>query len=254
MKYIILIDQTFEQYSMKEIYENEKEGNWSRGLFLQQGMQTVSLIINLYLKSFAKADFMGLAEKESVSGRDKAFSIDIFVEGKLQLQSHSTCTAPMLFQRRLASPNTPELTTLPIIRNIQIKQYPRKQEFLHFSFLTPHASTTLIPLNLGLSPAVLDRQDFCTASIVSAGTSTMELWFLFSNLSFNKSIFCVNEQSRTRKNSPSAAKKSSVETAACKWGRLIWLPQQIQFALLTVNVITQVYQPYLQTELQTQAD
>lgn len=40
---------------------------------------------------------------------------------------------------------------------------------MQFSFLTPHAGTTLIPQNSGPSPAVLGRQDFCTASIASPG-------------------------------------------------------------------------------------
>lgn len=61
MKYIILMDVTFEWYNMKETAVNEKEGNWSRELFLQQGIWTVPLTISLYLKIFAKADnYMGL--------------------------------------------------------------------------------------------------------------------------------------------------------------------------------------------------
>lgn len=80
--------------------------------------------------------YMGSGEKESVPGRDKVFSTDFFGEGKIQLQSHGTCMAPALFQRRLASPNTPEFITLPIIRKSHTKQYP-KQSGIH-AFLISH--------------------------------------------------------------------------------------------------------------------
>lgn len=139
------MDVTFEWYNMKETAVNEKEGNWSRELFLQQGIWTVPLTISLYLKIFAKADnYMGLGGgggaqgEESVWGRDKVFSTDIFVEDKIQLQNHSICMAPLLLQRRLASLNTPEFITLPIIRKAHTKQYP-KQTGIH-AFLISHSA------------------------------------------------------------------------------------------------------------------
>lgn len=46
------------------------------------------------------------AGKKSLSGRDKVYLTYMSVEVKIQLQSHSTCMAPMLFQTRLASPST----------------------------------------------------------------------------------------------------------------------------------------------------
>lgn len=64
-----------------------------------------------------------------------------------------------------------------------------KQEFMYFSFLTPHTRTTLTPLYSGPSPfsfiylficLFLDRQEFCTAYIISANTSITGLWLLVS--------------------------------------------------------------------------
>lgn len=44
--------------------------------------------------------------KKSLSGRDKVYLADMPVEVKIQLQSHSTCMVPILFQTSLASPST----------------------------------------------------------------------------------------------------------------------------------------------------
>lgn len=149
---------------------------------------------------------MGLGGKNLYQGGTKFFQQTSLEKIKYSFRATAPAWLLCFFQRR-------HLKTLlnsspcPLLEKSIRSNTQSKQEFMHISFLTLHTSTTLISLNSGPSPAVLDRQDFCTASIVSADTSTMGLWFLFSKLSFHKSIFCVNEQSRTRKNSPSAAEE-----------------------------------------------
>lgn len=170
----------------------KKKETEEQSYVLQQRIWTVTLPVNPDLKIIAKADYIwDWYRGEFVSEGQRIFNR---VQWKIKYSFRAT-VSPCLLLFLLSFFRGD--WHLQIVLNSSLCLFFQKgpcktiskQEFMHFSFLTPHTGTTLTPLYSGASPfsfiylficLFLDRQEFCTAYIISANTSTTGLWLLVS--------------------------------------------------------------------------